>query len=267
MQVTSGQTVFIIPDVVTSDFLVTLNGLVLYRNLDFSYSAQVVTLFEECVSDDILTLIYTTSSNNGFIGDNLEITAPIVSGITDEQGSNSVYFNTTTGKYEIYTSITPKDGNDILVMLNGVTLANGIDFNRSSTNNKRIILEGDIIISDIITMVYYPISGVANGLNTNYPLITWIVNNPPQAENGYFSLEVSTGETFSNFYYSGNTKYDIGLSHYSDSFVASGEIGTKLYYRVKNNKNYETICGDIVNSIAYSEVMPVTIQTNSINTY
>ena len=40
-----------------------------------------------------------------------------------------------------------------------------------------------------------------------------------------------------------------------------------LYYRIKNQKNYVTMCGDIVSSTAYSEIIPIVIQTNAINSY
>lgn len=267
LDVVSGQTTFIISNYVAGDFMFTLNGLVLAKDMDYTLSGQVVTLFEECVEDDIVTIIYTTSSVNNFVGDNYEVTTPIVSGATDSQGSNTTYYNTTTGKYEVYTSLPPSVGNTVLMMLNGVTLANGVDFYQSTSNPKRIILNGDLVIGDIITLVYFPVIGVINGLNTNEPLITWLVGNPPTANNGYFSLEVAYDDIFSSYYYSGYTPYDIGDTYYSDSFTASGSVGTQLYYRVKNTKNYETICGDILSSVTYSDTIPVTIQTNSINTY
>lgn len=265
--VVDGQTSLVINNAFVGNFLLTLNGLVLARDLDYSFSGQIITLFSECVEDDVVTMIYTTAGGQAFTNDYYEITSPIVSGVTNGQGTNSVYFNTTSGKYEVYTSVTPSDGNSIIMMLNGATLANGIDFYQSSTNPKRLILEGDIILSDIITLIYFPSIGVVNGLNTNNPLVTWIISNPPTETNGYFSLEVSTGDTFSSYYYSGNTPYNIGSTYYSDTFVASGSVGTQLFYRVKNNKNYVSICGNVVNSITYSETIPVTIQTNSINTY
>jgi hypothetical protein len=267
LQVVSGQTTFIISNFVGGDFIFTLNGLVLAKDLDYSLSGQVVTLFEECVYDDIVTIIYTTSSVNNFVGDNYEITGPIASGATDGQGNNSTYYNTTTGKYEVYTSLPPSVGNQILMMLNGVTLAIGIDYYQSTSNTKRIILSGDLVIGDIITLVYFPVTGVINGLNTNQPVVTWFVTNPPTQKNGYFSLEVSYDDIFSSYYYSGKTDYIVGSTYYNDSFTATGDVGTNLYYRVKNNKDYVTICGDIVNSVTYSDIIPVTIQTNSINTY
>jgi len=265
--VESGQTQIVMSNLFVGDFLLSLNGLILAKDVDYAYSAQIISLSGSLVSDDIVTIIYTTAGSIQFSSDYYNIGDPIVSGATDMQGTNSVYFNTTTGKYEVYTSITPASGNAIVMMLNGATLASGIDYYQSSTNPKRLILEGDLMVGDLITLVYLPVISTAGGLNTNTPLVTWVVSNPPTQNNGYFSLEVSTGNTFSNFYYSGNTPYDIGSSHYSDSFVATGSVGTKLYYRVKNTKDYVTICNDIVSSVSYSEIIPVTIQTNSINTY
>jgi hypothetical protein len=55
-------------------------------------------------------------------------------------------------------------------MLNGVTLANGGDYYQSISNPKRIILEGDLLIEDIITIVYYPTTTVI-GLITSNPIV------------------------------------------------------------------------------------------------
>jgi hypothetical protein len=152
-------------------------------------------------------------------------------------------------------------------MLNGATLANGIDYYQSTSDPKRIILEGDLQPDDIITMVYYAQTNVINGLVTNTPTVAWVINEAPQLVNGSFSLEVSTGSTFVDFYYTGNTPYSIQQTQYSDTFIASGNVGTTLYYRVKNNKNYVTLCGDVIDSTAYSETIPLVIQTNAINSY
>ena len=108
---------------------------------------------------------------------------------------------------------------------------------------------------------------MVNGLNTNNPIVSWRIENFPQQTNGYFSLEVSTGTSFNSFYYSGYTAYDVNNIIYSDNFTASGTVGQNLYYRVKNIKNYETICGKIVTTTAYSDTVPLTIISNSINSY
>lgn len=249
------------------NFVLTLNGLVLANDLDYTYSGSVVTLNGLTEEGDIITFIYTSAGGPNLISDNIDITTTIVSGSSNNQGSNLAYFNTTSGKYEIYTSLAPSEINDLIVMLNGVTLANNIDFYQSTTNPKRIILEGDIFVGDIITIVYFPANGTVNGLINNTPVVSWKINELPQKNNGYFSLEVSTGNTFTNLYYSGYSPYNISSNFYSDSFIASGTVGTTLYYRVKNEKNYETLCGNIVTSIVYSDIIPVVIQSNAINSY
>lgn len=262
-----GQTSFNIQTGVDGGFIVTLNGLVLALGLDYSFSGNVVFLSGETFSDDIITVIYSSAGGYNLVSDNLNVTTPIVSGVTDAQGSNDVYYNTTTGKYEIYASITPQDGGSVIVMLNGATLANNIDYFQSISDPKRIILQGTLMVGDIITIVYFPRTGSAMGLNTSTPIVSWSISETPTAKNGYFALEVSTGDTFSSLYFSGTTDYQIGVSYYSLGFVASGTVGTTLYYRVRNEKNYTTICGDILNSTSYSEIIPVVIQSNSINSY
>jgi len=152
-------------------------------------------------------------------------------------------------------------------MINGVTLANGLDYYQSISNPNRIILEGNLMVGDIITIAYFPVTTVVNGLITNSPSITWKIDAAPQKTNGIFTLQVSTGTSFSSFYTTGTTDYVVGQTIYQDSFVASGTAGTTLYYRVKNSKNYVDLCGNIVNSTTYSDTIPIVILTNSINSY
>ena len=262
-----GISTIIIPSRIIGAFILTFNGSVLAPNLDYTFSGNVVTLFEETVSDDTITITYTTTGGNNLTSDTIDIINPIVSGVTDGQGSNVSYFNTTTGKYEIYTSVTPATGNDIIVMINGATLANGIDYYQSTSNPKRIILEGTIIVDDVIVIVYFPLISTINGLNTSTPTVSWSIANPPTMNNGYFNFLVSNDNLFSSTYYTTNINYITGVTLYDVTFTATGTVGTTLYYRVQNIKNYVTICSGIVTTTKFSEVIPITIQTNSINSY
>lgn len=263
----AGETEITITSNYQGDFVVTLNGLVLANGYDYTFTGSVITLSSATVYDDIISIIYTTGSGNNLVGDNINVTSAIVSGTTNNEGSDNPYFDTTTGKYEIFTTVTPADGGTIIVMINGATLANGIDYYQSTSNPKRIILEGNLLVGDIITIVYFARTDVVNGLITNTPLITWSITTAPQLVNGEFVLEVSTGSTFSTFYSTGSTPYVVGQTIYSQSFTASGTVGTVLYYRVKNTKDYVTLCDQIVETIAYSEIIPLTILTNAINSY
>lgn len=263
----SGETRFAVSYTQKGYAMVTLNGLVLAEDLDYTLSASVLTLLDTTVDGDIITVIYSSGGGNNIIGDNINITSSIVSGTTDNQGSNLAYFNTDTNKYEIYTLIEPIDSYSILVMLNGATLANGVDYYQSRTNKKRIILEGDLMIGDIITIAYAPVTGVVRGLVTNYPSVSWKIKTPPQTNYGIFTLEISTSETFDTLYSAITQSYVKEQTMYYSNFVAIGNIGTILYYRVKNEKIYKTLCDVSISDIAYSDAVSITIQTNSINSY
>jgi hypothetical protein len=248
--------------------MLTLNGLVLAKDEDFSVSGNIVTLSSSTVVGDVITVIYTTGgSGNKLVGDNINVSSSITSGTTDKQVSNKYYYNTDTSKYEIYSSIEPESGGSILVMINGITLANDVDYYQSITNPKRIILEGDLMVGDIITIVYFPIISLVNGISTNKPIFAWSINNPPQLSNGTFTLEVSTGETFNTLYSAVSQSYVVNQSIYSDSVTLTGDIGTKLYVRVKNEKDFVTVCDSVITDIKYSETIPVIIQSNAINSY
>jgi hypothetical protein len=263
-----GITDVVIPTTIIGAMVLTLNGLILADGYDYSVSGGVITLSSSTVYDDIITIICNTEgSSRTIVSENIIISSAISSGTTGNEGSNMAYFNTTTGKYEIYTQVTPSPNDDVLVMLNGATLAINVDYYPSITNPKRMILEGDLQIGDILTLIYYAKTNIVGGIYVNYPTVGWGVTPIPELANGVFSLEVSTGNTFTSFYYTGTTPYVAGQDFYTDGFTASGTIGTTLYYRVKNTKNYETICGDIVTSTAYSEIIPIVVQSNAINSY
>jgi len=247
--------------------IITLNGLTLAASQDYTVSGSVVTLVDYGVSGDVLTAIYTTTSNATLAGESTTITTPVVSGTTDNQGTNTVYYNTTTGKYEVYSQSTPSSFSTMIIMINGVTLANNIDFYQSTSNNKRFILSGDLMVGDVVTLVYYPQTSVINGIISSNPVVVWSIADIPQTTDGVFTLEVSYTNDFTSPYYTHSQNYIVGSTFYSDGFPVSGSVGTKLYYRVKNQKAYVNVCGQNLTDTAYSDVMPITIQTNSINSY
>lgn len=265
--ISTNVTTFTISADYAGDFVVTLNGLALANELDYTFSGNVITLNEPMMPDDIITVIFTVIGNVNLKSETINLISELISGATNNEGFSSNYYNTTTGKYEIYTNVTPLSGNDILVMINGVTLAKNVDYYQSSSNLKRIILEGNLMVGDVILIVYFPTITFMQGIYDSNSVISWMINNPPQMVNGKFTLEVSTGITFNTLYYTAGTDYIIGTTGYMADLVLSGSAGTNLYYRVKNEKNYVTICGDIINSTVYSEAVPITILSNYVNTY
>ena len=251
----------------TGDVVITLNGLTLSRDYDYTLTGATLTILGPVTNGDVITIIYTKIRNTPIIGETIYLTNTIPSGTTNNQGSNTYYYNTSTQKYEIYLKNTPLFGTGIIVVLNGITLVNNIDYYQSTSDSKRIILSGVIMVNDIITVIYYPTTSVINGITTTNNYIAWYVPTPPQKANGNFYLEYSNSPSFSTYTVSDTVPYIELLTSYSGILTLTGSVGTNYYYRVKNIKDYVSICGDVISSTAYSETVKVQIQSNAINSY
>lgn len=268
---TSGDTTYdniiTLPSDYSGDFVVTVNGLVLAKNLDYTYEGYFVTLNEDLTEDDVVTVIYTTVGSGKLNTDVVIAPSPIVSGITDGQGINQIYYNTTTSKYEVYTSTLPRSFSDVILSLNGVVLSNGVDYYQSISNPYRLILVGEIVPSDIISITYSPNSSAAGQIYSPEQTIVWTVSETIMDTNGTFTLETSNVNDFSTIYYSATTPYIVEQNFYSLPISFSGDVGSKYYTRIKNEKNYTDICGKIYTTTKYSDTLVSVVSTNSINSY
>jgi len=258
---------FVLTNEYAGDVLVTLNGLTMAKNIDYSLSGQILTFYGTIINEDIISIFYTKILSSTLIGDSILIDTVIPSGATNTQGNNKYFYNITTAKYEVYTNNKPLTNTKIMVMLNGMTLADGIDYYQSTSNTNRVILTGILYVGDIVTIVYYPMATVINNTNQTNNYIAWYISNEPQLKNGEFALQYSTNNNFSTFITADIVSYDVNVTSYYSILSLSGNVGTKYYYRVKNTKNYESICGDKIETIAYSETVPIIIQSNAINSY
>ena len=263
---TSGST-FTLSNTYVGDIFVTLNGLVLSKDYDYILNGQTLIFLGTIHIGDIITIVYTKTPSPTLISDSISINTTIPSGSTNSQGTYNYFYNTTTNKYEIYTQRTPIINSNIIVILNGVTLSNNIDYYQSTTNQNRIILEGTIMVGDIITIIYYPQANIINGINYNSNIIKWYIPNQQNQANGSFILQYSSTPTFSSYTVSDTISYQPYITSYSGVLTLTGSVGITWYYRVENKKEYTSICGDLIESIAYSEIIPVVIQTNAINSY
>ena len=257
-----------------SEPIVAYNGVILTKGLEYSANTTdeqpVIDLFIPTLDDQILTLIYVDEGNSDNLTlDSLKIVDPIITGLTNEQGDNKIYYNFTESKYEYYLPIRPQG--DLVVVVNGQTLSKDIDYLRSSSDLKRIIFEQNIKIGDLIQIFYVPLTGVFGPLQTNTPTLSWSINNAPtQGQGGRFSVQV-VGEkdnNFENVLYSKSTDYVLEEKVYSVNMdFTNASAGTKLLYRIKNEKFYQPIVGEIISSVSYSETIPIEIITNKGNNY
>ena len=267
---------FVIGGDISGGVIVALNGITMARNMDYTITGATttgvtvttMTFLSPIITGDVITYTYVSDGNaSRFRNDIINVTSTITSGITGSQGSNNPYYNTTESKYEILTTLIPVNPSELYVTINGVTLANNIDYYQSITNSKRIILEGEIYVGDIINIYYLSYAEVNGSIWFNQQPIIWTIGKAPQEINGLFTVQVSNDTTFSAITQSATTDYVVGQIGYRTDLTFSGTVGETYYYRVKNEKNYESMCGDVISSEAFSEVVPIIVRVNSINSY
>lgn len=245
--------------------IVALNGLTLAQGeLDDFTTVGNTIFFNAALSlEDIVTVAYVDSGNaNGLLSESIKITGATVSGATNLEGDNLHYFNTDISKFEIYMLSTPIDFNDVIVTLNGVTLAEVLDYNQSTTNSKRIILNGDIMSGDVITITYNSYGSFVGTIYTNNFDVYWTVSPAPINTSGIFTALVANDASFSagTVVYSATTPYVANESTYSVNINLSGYTGTTAVYKVTNQKDFTLINGDVISTITDSDIIPITLQ-------
>jgi len=218
-----------------------------------------------------VTLAYVEDGNdNDLRADTYVVTEPIESGTTNNQiVGTKLYYNTTHSTYEYFLEIQPL-GN-VIFTINGSQLINGVEYYESTSDPKRIIITDTIQGGDLLQAFYVPLTGVFGPLQTNQPNLSWSISNAPVAgESGMFTVQITTESDtdYENILYFGTLDYVIGQKSYTIVMNLSNSVaGDKLIYRIKNEKFYTPIVGEIITSIKYSDSIPVEIVTNLGNNY
>ncbi len=266
-------------------YIVSLNGITLGETLDYTleeintedvnstgtttYPTVVLNLSGDTKKGDILTIgrVGKETTGRSIIYDNHIIDKPIISGDTNNQGDEFIYYNTTTSKYEMYTKYEISESNDVIVTLNGVKLANNIDYFKSTSDPRRIIFMGEILVGDIVNIFYNSDGSLVGNINTTTLGVSWNLDKTPKDTNGLFTLELSDEKDFINILSSEDVNYITNISTYQATIPLNGSAGDVRYYRVKNKKSYIDMCGNPIITIAHSKVNEITIQTNADNSY
>ena len=250
--------------------IVALNGLTFAEGEDYTLNDKTITFIGPTSIDDIVTVSYVNNGNpNGLVGESMVVNYVIVSGVTDGEGSEVIYYNTDIGKYEIYLLADPIEFNDVVVTLNGVTLANNLDYTQSLVNPRRLILSGTIYGSedledglvDVITMTYNSYGTYAGTILVDIFDLYWTVTPPPINTEGQFITLVAEDDTFSSIIFSANTPYIANETSYNVTVDLSSFTGTSATYKVINQKDYILISGDTISTFTDSEIIPIEINT------
>jgi len=261
-----------------SDPIVTYNGLVLAKNIEYSAITSglsgsptpFIRLLFSPLDNQMLTYAFVSNGqSNDFFADLYVVNSTVSSGGTNtELETDRVFYNTTQNKYEFYLINNP--ASDIILSVNGSVLSPAVEYIKSSSNIRRIILEVPLLPGDIISAFYSPSNPVIGGVSTNEPLISWSIETKPISINGKFIVEVtSVSDTgFQSVLYSENVSHIIGQRSYSKLITLTNAVaGDKFIYRIKNEKFYTPIIGEIIYSVSYSDTIPIEILTNFGSTY
>jgi hypothetical protein len=254
--------------------IVSLNGSVLAKNIEYTATTSSgITLGVEVLENQILTVVYTslsTPSSPLFNDSHFQVGAINSGGTDTELSTDKVFYNTEQSKYEYYIDTEPQN-NAISLIVNGSQLATGVEFYRSNTNSRRIILEVNLKDGDIVQAIYVPKTGLVGVIGTNKPVFSWAIGNPPTPPiTGDFTVEVVDidDEDFDTILYSVVVPYTDDVSSYIAQIELTSAIaGDQFLYRIKNEKRYTPISGEIITDVIYSDVNSLELGTNAGNSY
>lgn len=266
-----GQTGFPLPtnslSISTNSLLVTVNGIVLSTS-EYYYSGGTLYIDGGTIlSTDTITIVSSNDINTPPIyTESYQITT--IPNTTYPSVGQKVIYNTDTNKYEYWLDYNTT--NQPVITVNGQVLSNGIDFYVSSSNSRRMIFEGTLVVGDIITAFYNSIMKGNNFITTNQYTLYWSIPNAPLSSSGYFLVELANyGDTnFNNPVFSGIALYSEKQTSYSiNMYFSGGTYGQKYLSKVTNYKNYYTLLGELIQTNNSSDVITLTIGTNALNNY
>jgi|7_EtaG_2_1085326.scaffolds.fasta_scaffold00226_8 hypothetical protein len=269
----AGTTKIMVPGLL-SDPLVAFNGSVLAKDIEYSAVTTGITPYIELgfepLADQMLTYAYIEGGGvNDIYADFYTVPSTINSGPTGSQSpTDRVFFNTTENMYEFY--LESPAASDIILVINGNVQSAGIEYLRSSSNDRRLILTVPLVVGavppTIIGAFYTPQAAIIGLIYNNTPTITWSISDAPTNDiEGRFTVQWAAHDDteFNTILYSYQTPYIIGERSYElTTELTDAVAGDKFLYRILNEKFYWPIkCGPIY-SFTYSAVIPVEISTN-----
>lgn len=289
----NGQSGFTTSQKAVGDIMVNVNGntLIPAENLTFINSNLTPgEVYIDQISDPLVDLIYLRTPIYKEFADTLSavyLTGPCAQGIISEglyitgitsgataSSSDKVFFNTGTSKYEYYTDRPIIDASQIVFILNGNKLGNGIDFYPSISNQFRLILNEGLAIGDTIRVYYLDGQGFTSNSTVNNAnfAVTWNVSPLTDTDNGEFTLQIAydTDLTYSSVQYSSITPYysftiHTGTTGNSSTFISSptdqtymstivlDQANQNFVMRVRSDRYFTTVSGQTFTTTTFSD--------------
>jgi len=253
-------------------YLVHINGVALERDVEYTSSLDSFTLLVSILSTDVLTVAYVADNLNGTAAlvssESYLVPSTIPNGTTISVGQKMLY-NTSTNKYEYW--LDSEASNNVIFLVNGIQQSSG-EYIVSSSNKRRVILFFTPTFNDIIEVFYGAVVPGVQGIGGNTVEAVFTISIPPSKINGYFTVNFYdvTDITLSTPLFSETIDYIIGQGSYKTNILipTTYSIGQQFLWRVTNTKNFKLeVTGDIITTVANSEVYNATLTSNQNNNY
>lgn len=275
--INEGQATFYLSEDPIGDITLSVNGVVLENNVEFiqdKREIQIQVIVKggstiDIVTTDILVVAYVKGNGvQGLITEGATVpTTGVVTGNTIFSSNDVLYnkFNYNTGRttYEYYTN-QPLNSNkqsdlaNLVVLVNGVRQKPNKDFYRSTTNDRLVIFNPNIVLSvgDSVNLFYLTnLEGIENrSLSSKYKNVTWTINPTPNTTQGSFQVQVtnSADTTFISARTYDTINYVIGRGEYSARVGPFDTLNQKYLYRVVNTRSYVGLSGSNITTTATS---------------
>lgn len=275
--------------------IVSVNGVQLTEGADWVSSTDNVGLIEFVSGyldpqNDILTVTYldlqkSTEDIFNLNEDYLEMDAFIVSGITNDvvySGASrpSVNYNTIKSRQELLTTQQIKSGSYVIFVINGVTMTENVDYYRSNSDDRRLIMDPKTIISvgDSIS-VFYLTDSSSEYLDLGFfrtlkPTLNWYVPESYDqylSKNGKFLLQITTkgDDNFQSPIQQKLVDFTQRQSFYSQELdELPTNLGQNFLFRVYFFKNYPILFGNEITTRNVSDTGAFEVNINySKNSY
>ena len=253
--------------------ILTLNGVQLTDGFDYSLISQgygvppIVKLQNSLQDWDWLLATYITgvpdswSTNFGiYFMDQIVLDGFTVDATPNYRlpGDNTLNFNSVSGAFEFFTSLAIDPEFSLIITVNGIKLANDVQYFKSKSFDGRIIFNGTTFqLGDVITVLAVSKLGTTTynygSLKTREFLAQWSV--PPSFTNdkvtGKFIVQAFNDKT-NVLLNQGTVSYVDGESNYSYLFTNLPQ-GINFRFRVTFEATYPAYLGNNVITCSYSE--------------
>lgn len=257
-----------------------VNGIRLTEGLDYNLNTSkfpnvrpiVEILSGNIESEDIITIVYLIGPQSFLTAlgqsrtDLFEIETFQVTGFTTNITASTVNIintNTVKGTQEAFLTKDFDPLSDVVVVVNGVTLKEDIEYYKSSTTPNKIIFNPNfttIKIGDIVSFWYFT-TKLSNKydlgtLDKNSVRIQWSVDRLPQQDynTGEFVLEVTekSDTNWTSLFYTNKIPYVNNIGVYENN-VINLLVNKDYKFRVIFEKTYKNILNEDI--ITSSEVI------------